>query len=640
MLSFAVVVSCGRGPVPDPVVERLRRPASGVLPFPVRSHRVWSNPDRSVWFGGWQDTDEQVAAHHWHVDGGGVTAFSGHVWPRRDGWLDGRPWAAQLAARFGEDPSADRVEELGGVFVATVIDRDGRGQVFSNAMGIGAAYRAVGREVTVISTRPALAAHLLAAVELDAMSRDVFGVGWLAYCGHAMGSRTGFSGVETLPAGMRALLTPHAGPVVIVCPARTLWRPGDEAWSDPEPLLDETRAELETSVRMGMAAPGRVHVADLTGGKDTRLLLAVLLDAGLTSDLDFECVGADDLPDVQIAQQLADDLGLRFSVNAHRRSHWQWYQAALAQLADSGHADLSPRELGFRLTTWAGSGCNNITEPLIGRLRPDDRVRFTALFGETLRTNYPSATAMRSKWSLGRRLPPSRGIGGAGIMRAEVAAQYRSELHRLLFDGAVRSDSPQDVADVFFIHNRLHRWYGTKQELDVQPHLLPLGTLAGLRLGFAIGAENRHAEWIHRRIMHDVCPMLVELQFVKGSWPDGSTTLAPPRRHHDRVPRRRPRWSMPRALSRLVRRRGLERSTPARTVGADRLTAQVGSDIPVLRRLLGDPANPVSQLLDPAGVERALETFPTLGHTARQQVYGAATAAIWLGGEELPLPHA
>jgi hypothetical protein len=637
MLTFAVVVSRGRHPVPGGVVEQLRRAARDDLPFAAGSHLVWSNVEGTVWFAGWQDSAEpRVTAHHWHADrDGGLTAFAGHVWPRLHGWSGTGGFAEQLAEFTGSSKPTDAAD-LGGVFVAVRLDRRGAGQVFTNPLGIGVAYHAGGEEIVVVSTRAALAAHLLAAAEPNGAARDALGVGWLAYCTHAMGASTGFTRVEALPPGARVCIEGAGGGADVVLPERSVWRPGDAQGATTEELVAEAETEMEVAVRMALRAPAATRCADLTGGKDSRLLLAVLLSTGVAQDVEFQTLGDDDLPDVVIARRLAAQLGLRHRTNPDRQVFWDWYQDVEAAVrADSPR--LSSREISFRITTWAASGVSSVAEPLLGRLRPADRSVYTGLFGEALRTNYPAITGLRSKRALARRFPRALSAGRAGILRPEVTAHYRAELHRLLFADALPADGPDDVADVFFLRNRLHRWFGAKQELDGQRHHFPLGSLAGVRLAFAIGGENRHSQWIHRRIMSDACAALVDVPFAKGGWGAGAGDLVPRRGHRDAVPAAPPRWVVPPALS--LRGRGLRRRPQERMVSSDQLAARRAADVEVMRDLLDDPANPVSELLDAAAVRRALDGFDGLGDVAQRQVYGAATAAIWLSGREIALPH-
>jgi hypothetical protein len=71
---------------------------------------------------------------------------------------------------------------------------------------------------------------------------------------------------------------------------------------------------------------------------------------------------------------------------------------------------------------------------------------------------------------------------------------------------------------------------------------------------------------------------------------------------------------------------------------ADRRRRSEGDDVEVMRRfLLDEPSNPVFDLIDRTRVEAAVTDFDGLAEPSKRQLYGALTAAIWLGGHEITL---
>ena len=281
--------------------------------------------------------------------------------------------------------------------------------------------------------------------------------------------------------------------------------------------------------------------AGLTGGKDSRLMLALLLADGLAGEVEFETLGQTDLPDVVVARQIAESFGLRHVGQPRQAESSAWRQSRDAAVRDQGYGDLSSREIDLRSTAWAGSGARNVREG-VGRPPPNDQVLLSGMFGETMRTNYPGSTRFRSKERVAG-LPEDLGFGSAGILRPEVLAHYRDEIHRLLFVGCLETDSPQDVLDTFFIR-RVRRWFGTAREIDPESRVFPLYSITGIRLAFAIGAENRHAEWIHYQLMRQACDPLVDIPFADGGWSAGADGgLVRSRRHREPAPAppRRPR---------------------------------------------------------------------------------------------------
>jgi hypothetical protein len=75
-------------------------------------------------------------------------------------------------------------------------------------------------------------------------------------------------------------------------------------------------------------------------------------------------------------------------------------------------------------------------------------------------------------------------------------------------------------------------------------------------------------------------------------------------------------------------------------VGRDRRRKLQAQDHDVMRRfLVEDPENPVFEVLDRPAVIDAVDRFGDLSEPAKLQLYGALTAAIWLGEHEIdPAP--
>jgi hypothetical protein len=641
-VAFVVVVSRRGTRIPDSVLALLRDRACSEVPFAARQHVVWDNEGGSVAFGGWQDApDAAAAAHHWHIDDEGITAFAGHVWPRRDGWPGPRPWAEQLAGHLRSTPLRAGADDLTGVFVAASLHRRGRGAIAADPFGIGHVYWGTGRDIVAIASRAALAAAVLGAERVAPLKRDVLSVGWLAYAGAALGLDSGYEQVSVIPEGALLDIDPGVGVQLIPAP-RPPWKLEAHDEVSPQQLLEEARHEMLTSIRMARTMGDKTR-AELTGGRDSRLLAALLLADGSAGEVEFQTLGREDLPDVIVAKQIAERFGLRHVVDPDRAESWAWQQALHAAVRDHGHADASWRELALRMTSWATSGVANVAQHQIGHVPARDSVLLSGMWAETFRSNYPLTTRYRSK-AHAAEFPITLGLGAAGILRPDALAHYRREIHRQLFDRCVETDSPQDVVDGWYIRLRYRRWVGANCEVDVQNRAFPLISITAVRLAFAIGAENRHAEWIHHQLMEHACEPLVHMPYVERGWSAGAGgELVRPRTYRDSVPAAPRRRRAPRTRQRVkAAKAALSRKPPAplRTAARDHRTTVAELDLDIMRRFLRhDPSNRVFEILDPAGIERALDGFANLTGPRRGQLYGALSAAIWLGASEIALPR-
>ena len=124
-----------------------------------------------------------------------------------------------------------------------------------------------------------------------------------------MGARTGYDGVEVVRLDERIAVTSAGMELQPVTP-----RGVSPSRATLQLLLDGVHADAVTSIRAALSLPVERKVAELTGGKDTRLILAILLGEGLAEQFEYRTWGDPDLPDVVVAQDLTQMYGLRHEV--------------------------------------------------------------------------------------------------------------------------------------------------------------------------------------------------------------------------------------------------------------------------------------------------------------------------------------
>jgi hypothetical protein len=629
MLTYALVVERGSRLGPG-VLALLRDVAAPAVPFVAQRHVVWSDPAGAITFAGWESTgDDDPVGSRWAADEAGLTAFSGHTWPRARPWAAGRPWAEQLADHLRAHPLRDGTDDLLGVFTAVSIDHHGRGAVAGDALGLALVYRAQHGDTTVLSSRASVAAAVLGAATGAPPRRDTWSTGFLAFSGRSMGPGTGYVGVEALPVGAVVVVDPGHAPRVERRSARP-WRLSGDAAPSPEEVLAGVRSDITTSLEAALAMPVEHHILNLTGGKDSRTILAAALNAGLAEAFEYQTWGAEDLPDVVIARQISDQLGLPHVVNAATPLGAQWRADRDAALAATGHVALGRRELNLRLTVGSHLGMLNAIDPQVSCPPHGDRTVVSGLTGELLRANYPSAGRLRTVEDVERFLFVGLRFGVAGILRADVRSAYEDALWQMVFEDTTGDEVP-DVLQAFFLRQWLRRWFAVLQEVDELDRVFPLYSPFGIRAMFEMGPAVRHSEWLHHQLTRSASARLADLPFTKAGWPP----------EVEPAPRaRRPAQGRPPVPGRPATRPpapfGGSGAPTDRTVKRDQRAAQEEGDVAVMRRfLLDDSSNPLQELLDPRGVATALDRFGELNGRAKLQLYGALSAAIWLGGEEL-----
>ena len=163
---------------------------------------------------------------------------------------------------------------------------------------------------------------------------------------------------------------------------------------------------------------------------------------------------------------------------------------------------------------------------------------------------------------------------------------------------------PRDLRPAFFVRCRLPRWQGPLA--DVNEHrLLPLYSPTAIRGAFRMGHDARANDRIHRYLVERAGRVLAEHPLVNEHWRgDGAPSTTRPC------------------------------MVPATSDGCAGPAAQDERRRVLLELLEANPANPLFEVVDPAGLRDAIERLEDQRPREHVQVMGAMAALIWLGGME------
>ncbi|MET0903203.1 MAG: hypothetical protein ABWZ52_08180 [Acidimicrobiales bacterium] len=628
MLTFAVVTSMGTGPLSADRQRQLEHVVDqgtldGQLVFPVADRSVWFNHDRSiavvVWSSGF---DPFAAGDAWEATDDSFTAFSGHVWPRGRGWDWKQAWAPQLGRFCERSQFPGDVDQLSGTFTAVHVRSRGAGHVFADPFSIGNVYLAERADCAVFSSRAAIAAWL-AAPKGHAPRRDPVGIGWLGFAGVILDDVTGFEGVRLLRQCARIELGESGDHVIRSAVHPAHWY---TELLPPHEAAELARQDLEAELAAVSGMTVAPVLADLTGGKDSRMILSAILSAGVADRYRFSTAGPPDLPDVRLADRLVEMFGLTrgrpFPLPPAEAERWQ-----VRERQDDLSVD---RRFVFgtsgMCTLWSA-------EPMTV---PSLEVKLNGVGGEPWYTNYPASGNMTGLGQFHGWLYAGQKIGDAGLVAADARRHYESVIADMAEQLCEGSRTPQDAVDKYYLRVRMRRWFGTLLEVDRRNRVLPLFSAPSIAAAFALGSRWRHAQFLPYSIMAAVDTRLVTTPFAGDVWPKalGELVESP--------------LLTPDVLSspeRPVSGVGGEPSTvdgrpssPKRNVSTDTRTATAVARLEKFRALVvDDPSHPLFDVLDREAVRHAVDSYVDLPHPQKQQVFGAFTAGLWLGGHEEPL---
>ncbi|MBI4728922.1 MAG: hypothetical protein HY775_05395 [Acidobacteria bacterium] len=593
MNAFVVITSKRGAPIPRALLRSLAKPDLPDVPFRPDAHLLWTNDPGTVAYVGWQAATWRAGiGSHWHVGEDALTAWSGLVLPRGSAWPRSGSWAAGLADLYRRRGPLECLEDLVGIHTTCRLACDGEGTIVSDPWGIGTLFWAEDGDVVAVSNRTTLAARAVSARP----ERDPLGMGWLPFVGYIIGSSTGLRGVSVVPHGAYVRIN-RSGRAEVAHWNRAVWM-GEEGVPREE-LLRRVRDDLLGNVASLVGIPAAERKAGLTGGKDTRLILALLFEAGALGSMSWVTTGLPHHPDVIVARELAARLRLDHEVEEPRP-----LGLGTEELLDAVRAD------AYMFTGMLGSW--NLKRR--GSRQPADAVVFSGVFGETLRAFYTKNRTLGSWEEVERYFRPAR-LDFAKIVLPEACEQYAGVIRDSFAELRERGVRSEDAPDAFYLRHRMRRWFGTDQQLTPWLPAFPLQSLEALRAGFRLGLHARQIDGLHFELVRGLAPELSKLPFALDRWHEDNWRGLPDAEEYLRV---EPCMAAAGAETPLWQRIAWPRS---RTL--------------LQEYLLADPSNPLFGVINRRALERALLPEDPPPSSVVEALYATLTAAVWLASDEL-----
>ena len=455
-------------------------------------------------------------------------------------------------------------------------------------------FRAETSDYVAYASRAALAAR--AASPNDEPERDPFGVGWLPYLNYLAGRRTGYANTVILPVGAYVDIDPAWGSRVRTN-GTPQWVADLAAGASSDELCAIAHDDLARSVVSTSLIPTSARVADITGGKDSRLVLALMIEAGVTDRFTFRTIGPPTSADAIVSADIAARFSLQHELFTFGRMQQDAFdrqvRAHVFQTSGMFNAWILKGGQGLQTVPGISGGGGEILRSFFG--------------------NYPpTSTAQELHAKFVSRCDRLK------LLKDDVRAHYAEALrHELIDELESGGCTTEDLLDAFYLRARMRRWFGAGEELGEAFRIYPLCSLAGVRAAFALGPIRRRAETLHFEIMRSACDALARVPFADATWPTGALADLP-----DADGYRQP----------------AQKAMPGAPVQwqASRLT----DNRDVLRAyLLDEPTNPVFEIVDRDAVEKLLTPPELPANADLQSLYGVLTAAVWLGHHETPTRH-
>lgn len=596
MHSFVVIASKTDRPVDPLLLARIDDRDPSELHFVPEEYLAWSNAGGTVHYFGWQAfTDLHGVGSHWHKNEEGLTAFSGHVWPRYSGWdWNGASWAQQLADYFAHADIPESAEDLYGIYTAVNLPVDGNGYVVSDRFSLGILYIAETPDALIVSTRASLAARAVTAPGM-LPGRDVFGVSWLPATTQTRTLDTGFVDVKAIPPMAHLQLDPLNGARIVELD-RWYWQfpDQDKIPHTIEGLLLLVEADLRQEMRALVDLPASMRQIRLSGGKDSRLLVSLALLEGVADRFEFMTFGLPGSGETEVSEMVA------------RRFELDW------TFQDRSGREIEELDRTILTHVFQMSGVRSAWD-MKGAVDAGDSLTLSGNMSEFFRMG-PAAWATQNSVTRSEAwdaMIAGQNFDRMNLLRKDQREVFMERINQWMTDLLARGESLDRISSHMF-PEFIARWqYGAGIEANGKLWSFPFYTPTAVRATQQLSAHDRVSHRFHFEIMQHVHEDMVRIPFFKDPW-----------REH--------------AYNHLTNAddyAAIEAILSESEV-TDWRVAKFNENHALFDQFLLDPSNPVYEVLDfdrISGILRRQVYSPGVVH----HLYAVLTAAVWMARGEL-----
>ena len=333
---------------------------------------------------------------------------------------------------------------------------------------------------------------------------SALGVSSFLSMGWAVGDSTLLAGVHALAGGRRYQLT-RAG--LIDMPYLTPASVATRGRSGPEIGTEELVTSLAELTGSAVSAQLPLRCA-LTGGRDTRVMLALLRACG-ADHAEYYTVGPESAPDVKVARELASTLGLShkiWPVDSVVGSDWVALTKTFVSQTDGLSSLIQIRDYADQLRSVSNVG-----------------LKAGGLGGEIGRTGvsvvpYASNVPIFAlSWRLQELLLRQWSRDFRHLWTDDAIHVVNEFLRRFVEERRAEGWPLRTVSEAFYAFDRVIRWgsNGLRRTSNTDDYFSPFCSQPFVHYCFGLTPEERYLEAPHYRILSALSPALRDLPFAK-----------------------------------------------------------------------------------------------------------------------------
>ncbi len=325
-------------------------------------------------------------------------------------------------------------------------------------------------------------------------SIDVFG--YFVTQGSGALDCTGYDEVKLLEVGSRIVVTKDCRFVLKKIDAPSLLY-SDRPYRE---LLDEAAGEILDNVRALSGGDFRFRICDLTGGMDSRMVLAAILNLGERDRFIFHTKGGRNDPDVNVAEFLRQEFGL----------------ASAKGQVDTLALGSPFEELCRTVARVGGLFSMNY---VVGRYDEENAndMSFGGGMGELMRHFWSSGPAG------GELNTPLQAIvsmmqGRSGVLAKALAGRQQRHIAEFGIDAVKSGVRPEHAGHLLYLKARTRYHFGVWWAASTRAKFHPLYSPSAIKAAFALPDEERINNRMGFDLMGRLYLRLRDIPFAEKSW--------------------------------------------------------------------------------------------------------------------------
>ena len=352
--------------------------------------------------------------------------------------------------------------------------------------------------------------------------RDVTVHAWFTVQGSAVGLPSARRSIGLLPPGATIRVDPRNR-------VRAERRPVTDLLYAGRPfaeLADEAAEEIVGNLRALARGDFDHWVCDLTGGMDSRLVLAAVLGEGLQDALVFHTIGGHPNSDANVAALIRRRFGLRRGVDVHpapsvQRTPLEWMRTTLGQTGGlmSTFFKVAPAPDAPSRHLWIGGGSGELLREFWSSGAPAPapipapRRRLRRLLRAALGRPAPAPEGSVLHAKAGSVRTRAR------LLRPEAREAFAAAVEDFARDSLAAGVAPEHVGDHYYLATRARYHFGVFWATSPRARFHPLYSPAALRAAHALPNEEKAANRLGFELMRRLRPELLRLPFAGKRWP-------------------------------------------------------------------------------------------------------------------------